>query len=390
MSPDATTGSWYTVNMLFNSGKQTCTYALIYEVGSGSVLLSIIESDPTNHTPTIVWSHREYITTNQTPDLERTAKKLGAALMNVGMLCNSEGMQALQSHNAHARITHCLATLTAPWSYTINKTVHYKGEGVGEFTIDLALIQELATEAAEHTQEELAKHEHLAQDLHIINHRIVSVMANGYEVTELLDKTAQHLTMSHISSLGQAHMTQIINEVHSKTLPKLPLDLHSFMMVLFYVVRGVFPNQSDYCILDVTNEAVELGVVRDKNLTYCSHINGGTNTIAQTINQLTELPHETVMTYLKTPDIEARQSHIPDTKQPLVDKVLLQFQKDLHGLFYEPGDVLITPRTVYLHCDPLLEDFYIEQVQTAICRPLQSTCAVRVITNHTVRGLQWS
>lgn len=345
-------------------------------------MLSIIESCPTAAAPTVIWHHREYTTISQTNDPNRVAKKIATAAMNASMMFNNEGLRALHTHDARARITRSYATIAAPWSYTINKTVNYALENNQTFDIDTSLITHLIETAENSTESELQKHDHLAEDLHIITHQVDTITANGYEVQDPIGQKATQLAVSHTSALAQKHIISLVDEVFTKVLPSVEIQLYSFMIVLSATVRQVFRNSSDYCLLDITHEAVEIGIVRNNSLTYCSHTANGINSLIRAISEVADVPVESAIAYLKASDPKDRVAHIPEHTHSAIEAVLEQYRAKLSTICNETGDTLAAPRTIYLHCHPVYEPFFQELITTALRGTSYQSFAVKSVGRH--------
>jgi len=366
--------------MLLNLVKPTATYALIYEIGSGSVKLSIVESTKNSPTPNTIWSKRELITPNQNANNARSIKKITATTIDLGMLFVSEGMRSLLQHNPRAKITQSYATLSAPWSYTIAKNVTYSEADNAPFTIESDIISQLVTTATTNTKSELDNHAHVAKNLKIINHRISTIESNGYEIKNPIGQTAQFITVSHITSLTQTHIDQLIHDVHAKLLPQVELEVYSFMLVFYATIHNHITTHDDYCLIHVTNEAVELGVVRNKKLSYCTHFGGGIYSLIHEISHSTEIPLENVAAYVKEPTEENRNRHIPTQKQAAVATLLEQYQQALLTLFGETDELLVTPKIVYLYCNEIFEPFLTEQIQKTLCSVQRFNCGVKSVS----------
>ncbi len=118
----------------FSHKDNTVRYGVVVDVGSGSVLASIVESDQTKTYPKVIWSRREYAPLRQIDSLNSTVKSIMTSLINVLMILDGEGRRSLQDLNAKAKISDLQFTIAAPWSYTIAKTISYNSDK--EFTVD--------------------------------------------------------------------------------------------------------------------------------------------------------------------------------------------------------------------------------------------------------------
>ena len=71
------------------------------------------------------------------------------------------------------------------------------------------------------------------------------------------------------------------------------------MLVFYCVLRQLAPDTTEVCLIDITHEATEIGIVRDGILKYVTHVPFGTFTIARDIASLCKVPNEEALAYLR-------------------------------------------------------------------------------------------
>jgi hypothetical protein len=113
----------------------------LIEIGSGSVLGSIVCSYPSKQHPEIIWTKREFATLTADFDFARSIKAMLTALMNVAIGIDNEGRDALRSTIGDHQIETLQVSISAPWAYTISKVIEYESDE--SFTITDSLIKTL-------------------------------------------------------------------------------------------------------------------------------------------------------------------------------------------------------------------------------------------------------
>ena len=110
---------------LFDFGRSSKKYGVLIDIGSGSVLTAIAESDSSSEHPSIIWSHREPAPLKNIDSLEQSINSAITALVNASMQLDSAGRKILRQHNPNAKLTEIQCGISAPWAYTVTKSVNY-------------------------------------------------------------------------------------------------------------------------------------------------------------------------------------------------------------------------------------------------------------------------
>lgn len=344
-------------------------YALLVDVGSGSVGLAIVA--PTE-SATPIWFHREHCPLKVTQSVTESSKAVITTIMNVMMVFESEGRVALAKHNKSAKIGTVQTTVSAPWSYTVARTVKFEKDE--PFIITAQLLAQLATTAADQAMEEFEQ-KHSLKDLGVqeTSRTILDTHANGYRVATPNKQSAKQLSVTHVSTLIREEIVSSITEIQQKLVPAADLHITSFMMANYYVTDALQPTGVDFCLLDITNEATELGIVRHNALQYSTHASFGRASIAREIAQATGVPLHDAFTSIRT---LADQNKIHTD----VKAALQAYQAQIVELFKETGDRLSIPKHIYLGADAGLGEFLAPIVDAAGKEASQGNVLVTVIT----------
>ena len=365
----------------FSSSNTSIRYGAVIEIGSGSVLASIVKSDNTKKTPEIIWSKREYATRRTTNDTAVNAKSVITALMNAVLLLESEGKAVLRQSNPNTHIGHLQVSMTAPWSYTITKVIGYEKDA--PFEITETLLTSLITAAQKKITEDLKENE-LASELGlaIMTRATTDIQANDYKIADPKGKFATNLTLTQVSAVAQTYLTDALEDITHKVFKHAQLERYSFMLMFHCIIRELYNQLSEYCLIDITYEATEIGVIRGGILRYCTHTPIGISTLARTLTTVLNVPLEEAYAFLKEPYHTRAMDTLTDSKLAEVAVVFDEYQNNLAKLFSETGDKLTIPKILFMHGDHHTEEFFSRQLEAAAKKATGSTHAVHGVSTE--------
>ena len=364
---------------LFRSQSTTIRYGVVIEIGSGSVLVAIVKSNQASAHPEIIWSKREHAPRRNESNLATSAKGVMTALMNAMLLIEGEGKKTLAVLSPLATLNHIQVSISAPWSYTITKVINYNEEKA--FIITATLLQSLMDAAQKKITEELKENE-LASDLGltIMTRATTDIQANEYKIFDPVGQTAESLTLTQVSAVAQAYLTDAISDLHTKTLPKAAMERFSFMLMFHCIIRDIHHQMTEYCLIDITDEATEIGIVRGGILRYCTHTAKGINTIARDVAGALDIPTDEAYAFLTEPYHTHAISTLSATKLEKTNIILADYQADITALFHETGDTLSIPKTLFLHAGAQTEAFFSNQIESAAKAATNGTHTVHLVT----------
>jgi cell division ATPase FtsA len=366
---------------LFSKPQPEIRIGAVVEIGSGSVLVSIIRSDATKTIPEVIWSKREYAVKRKDSNTAINAKAVITALMNAVLLLESEGRGSLEQQYPKSKIEHLQVSMTAPWSYTITKVIGYNQ--TESFEITEALLGSLIEAAQKKITEELKENE-LASELGlaIMTRATTDIQANDYKISNAVGKTATNLTLTQVSAVAQTYVTDAIEELHSKIFAKAKLERFSFMLMFHCIIRELYNDLNEYCLIDITYEATEIGVVRGGILRYCTHAPIGISTLARTIAQILNIPLEEAHAFLKEPYHTHAMESLSEDKRAEVLVIFDEYQQNIAKLFKETGDKLTIPKILFMHGGHQVEDFFSVQILAAAKIATNLSHAVHSVTTE--------
>ncbi len=335
----------------------------IIDIGSGSVGVAIVISDVHQAKPEIVWSHREYVLIKDITTTEVPLKEIRTSLINAFLRLGADGIKALTAHTPSLKITHVHTTIAAPWSYTITKTVQFKDEN--PFDITSQFIEELSTTASKQALATVLENEILQEhQLEIIDNQTTGIRINGYPVHHLLTTQARKVSLAHTTAITQKRILSVLEESAEKILPKATLTTHSFMFLYYSVLSYLNPDTTEACIIDITSEATEIGIIREGILTHTTHTAFGTFSIAREIAAICSIPKEEAYAYLKG-DLEFVQKKLSPEKLTELEVLFSSYEDKLTTLFKDTGDTLTIPKTMFLHTEIQTEAFFSTRIKNA-------------------------
>lgn len=142
-----------------------------------------------------------------------------------------------------------------------------------------------------------------------------------------------------------------IMEVHQKLFPRAEVSAISFILMLYCTIRSLYPHTDDVCLVDVTDEATEIGIVRDGSLTYSTHIPFGMFSLAREISAVSGVPLHEALGYLRAANTEGVKANLPQSTHSDLDQIFKAYVDKLAGLLNETGDSLSIPKRIFLHVE---------------------------------------
>lgn len=356
---------------LFGIRHNNDRYGVLIDIGSGSVLAAIVHSKKNEHHPTIVWAHREHAPLRNIDSLEQSAKAVMTALVNAAMLLDAEGRKALHAYNKSAVLTEMQCGIAAPWSYTVTKTINYTQEV--PFEVTKSIIDELLTTVNEKIDSDLKQNESLLNlGLTVITRSTLEILCNGYRVADPYDQKTEQLSIARANVVTQQYLVDAISEMHDKLFPTTNLCSISFILMYYAISKSILKKTYDLCLVDITYEATEIGIIRDGILTYSTHTPFGSFSIAREIAAVTKVPLPEAFGYLHTDKPYSFMTTLSKQQRDEVDAIFEAYTDKVSLLFKETGDELSIPKQISLHSDLSSETFFMDLIQRAAKRAIKA------------------
>lgn len=336
---------------------------LVIDIGSGSVGLALVLASENEVQPRIIWSCRENSLIKEMPSLQGSLREITTALINAFLRLGSEGIRSLRDQAPGHHINDVLVTIAAPWSYTITKTVNYSEEN--PFTVSKNLLADLATASSRDALESLAQTAlQESAGLTPIDQETIGYLANDYPADNIEGVVTKHVALVALTAVTHQRLLTSVEEAIDKLIPRATVRATSFMMAFYETFRRLHPTLEACCLVDVTNEATEIGIVRDGFLQHVTHTAFGSFSITREIAAIGKIPKEEAFVYLRGGHAFFEQA-LSVGQQEEVQQVLTSYREKVTQLFTHTGDTLAIPKTIYVHADTDTEVFFAAEIARA-------------------------
>ncbi len=355
---------------------QKGTNVVLIHIGSGSVGIAIVHISNARK-PTVIWSHREYVLLSAQASGD-SSRLIETTLINSCLELGNRGLQALRHSDYSNSIEHFFVSVSAPWMYTVPKTVNFSDER--DFLIDDGLLESLADAAFSQTTTMIEQNEFLTSlELVPVAHAITGTIVNGYSVPDPIGKKAKNLVLAHTAELAWQKIMSILEDALYKIFPHPKVSVRSFAYTLFSVLKQRNQHIIETCIVDVTTEATEITFVRDGILADVLFMPFGSYSIAREIAHASQLPLEEAYSFLKSGESQII-SKLSSARQKEVEDILKSYESKVSELFLSAQDELSVPPYVYVHCEHNILSFFKSRVE----RALSSTDGAGMAVAHAV------
>jgi hypothetical protein len=185
--------------------------------------------------------------------------------------------------------------------------------------------------------------------------------------------------------VAQQYLVEAIDELHDKLFPQTKSHKISFILVLYTISRELLSQTYDVCLVDITYEATEIGIVRDGILTYSTHTPFGTFSLAREISAITGVPLHEAIAYLHTEKPYSFTESLNKSQKEDIDALFEAYIDRVTNLFYETGDSLSIPKQISLHTDLHTEPLFIDLIEKAAKRSTRVSPKITVISNEIIK-----
>ena len=366
--------------MLFKRGRRSSKlrFGAIIDIGSGSVGVAIVLSESGKKNPEIVWSYRERMPVRR-QNTKESEKRLISTLLNVLMILGKDGIKNLQAVGGTREIKQVAVNISAPWSYTVTRTIHMRAERPFRVTRELLdeLIEKSSDQAKSHISEKLLSDK---LDLSVINNTTVKVTENGYVVNEPYRDDINKLSVSQLIGMTTSSLEKTIIETVEKILPSVNLEIDTFAYTYYQALSRLSPKTNEACLIDITAEATEIGIIRRGILEVSSHVPYGSYTLANSISTSLKITPEEALSYLRTTDGESAKL-LSGEEQQKVNEVIAEYEAALVELFQRTGDALSLPRTIFMHTDHHTEKFFSDRITNSAHSSTNIDHSIHLVTS---------
>ncbi len=239
------------MGLLFSTLKKDKLIA-VFDIGSGSVGGALVRIYGDNKTlPKIIKTTRTDIVDREELDFSVFMKDMILAL---GFASRSIYESKLGAPDE------IVCVLASPWYLSETRLIKMSKERSFTFTksiIDDLLNKEISSLDVIYKN----KYGEVESIPEVIEHPIVGVSLNGYNINNPLGKKTKSIEMNMVISLSPKLFLDKIKETISKSFHHTPISFSSFMVSSYLSVRDKYMNQDSYLLLDIGGEVTDVGVV---------------------------------------------------------------------------------------------------------------------------------
>ncbi len=331
----------------FHSGNTGSSYGAIIDIASGTIGIGIVASRKGDPLPHLIYSHRASMRISEHTGEEENLRRIREVLLSACLLLSQEGNTALRAYDRRARITKLFVTCSSPWSYTIARNVHYESDEPFEVTPSIIndLVQSAEAEMVSHVQEISKTRE---GGFEIVESATVDIHINDYPVHSPLRQKGVSLELSHIAGLIPTEILEALHEVQDKLFPNTELRTHTYMLIMYCVLRDLFPRLSSSCIIDVTGEATEFGIVENNLLIENTFVGVGSSSFVRSIMETTKKPVTDIHSIIQEFDDtdKAFPNELKENTQAYIDAVITAIDNITTRRIF-PTNVIFTTHKPY-------------------------------------------
>ncbi|QQR65190.1 hypothetical protein IPH92_01235 [Candidatus Kaiserbacteria bacterium] len=318
-------------------------YGVLVDISSGTVGIAIVASPKGAKLPQLIYTHRNTMRiTEHGSEKSENIRRVREALFSASLILSQEGKQVLNEFDSNAVITKMYVTCSSPWSYTVARTVHF--EDNVPFRITNSIINDLIQSAESEILNHIRGVEHVTSNgFSIVERATVDITVNDYPVVHPLNLKGTILGLSHITGLVPQEILDAVNEVQEKLFTETELRTHTYMLIMYCVLRDIFPRLNTLCIVDITGEETEFAIVENGLLIENSSVPVGSNTFIREIMKSTGKPSADIQSHMSLVGNEAHLNAAEFT--PHIESYKKQISETLSQLLEHrsiPADIVIT------------------------------------------------
>ena len=338
---------------IFSKNKNKNELMLVFNIGSSSVEGALFLAQSSG-VPKIIFSTSEQIQLEDKIDIDRFYNLAMQSLEIVAGRIYKAGLGAPKE---------IFCVLSSPWHVSQTRIINYKKNTPFVFTAKLA-------ESLIKKETELFEEEHLKNKVsgavsnRIIELKNIKTTLNGYETAEPINQKVQELEIIIFISMSEEETLKKIEDTISKSFHFNKIRFCSFTLSSFTVVRGMYPKQENFLLLDVGGEVTNVAMVKKnilhESISFPSGRNFLTRGVASSLG-CTLSEANSLISLLKDGHAEKTVVEKLETViNQLKAKWLKEFQESLVNI---SNDISI-PSTIYMTADKDLADFFCQTIKS--------------------------
>jgi hypothetical protein len=314
--------------------------------------MAIVDLQSAERLPKVLFAHREYLKVTDYSDTESRIRALKNALFTASLEYAQGGMAALREHDPKGRVAEVLFICGAPLAVTSTRFIKIEDET--PFLITAEKVKALIAEAERADEEEHKASERFKEEgLVLVERSVVHTMVNGYLTSDPYGKKGKELSLAHISGLMPAALESLMREIEDKVMPHTHRISHTFALVLFCVIRDLYPETPHGVLIDISGEATEIMVMQDEVLRESLAVPYGTHTFLRDVaSALGTFPDEALGHIREYGDAS------PESVKLAIASASEAYVKKIEALFADLKTRFVLPHHFFLSTSKNLDTFF--------------------------------
>jgi len=332
----------------FGSDNKKRTYAALIDISSGSVGVGIVVTSPHEELPTVLFSHRISMRITKYDSIKADdLRRVRESLFSGCLILSQEGYEILKEYDHHAKISDIVITCSSPWAYTFSQSVQYENDI--RFKVNNSIVEDLVKSAIEEISNKLKESPLFsAQGFETVEQITTEIKINDYPVKNPIGLSGTIVGLAHTIGIVPRDIVIAIDEVRDKLFNHADYHIHTAVFTYYRVIQNIFKNVNSMCIINMSDEATEFGVVENGLLHENKYDSYGTNTFIREIMQKTGKPKGDVVASLHA---YSESSHISSAEiEAYVEIYATRIAETLSALFAKrliPNEIFIATNSVH-------------------------------------------
>lgn len=327
----------------------------IFDIGSGSVGGALVRMPSDGKKlPTIIKSTRTDIVNRKEVDFNLF---LDDMILALGFTSQSIYQSSLGAPDE------IVCVLASPWYLSETRMIKMSKER--SFTFTKKIVNDLLLKEIEMLNKDFQeKYKGVDSASEVIEHPIVGVSLNGYQVDDPLGKKTQSIEMNMIISLSPKICLDKITETLSKSFHSTPISFTSFMVASYISVRDRYMNHDSYLLLDIGGEVTDVGIIYKGILKESLSFPYGRKTLFRDISKTLNIELRDAVEIFSLYNKNTLSQKEKLKLLPVLESIKSTWNKSFKKCIDTLPRTLTLPNVIFLTIDDDVKDWFVEIVDS--------------------------
>ncbi len=256
---------------------------ILFDVGSASVGAGLVAFTP-GEKPHILYTTRKDIAISPKTSAERLFFAMRESFHKAGEDLQRKGLPILKDLGfQQVQIDHVYTVFSSVWYISQTKNIQAEFDEPKKITAQY-IEERVKEEENDFVNSSLGAYvEQQEEDFYLLEHNVLQIKLNGYDIAEPHGKEASDFEMSLFISMIPDVVARIAIDTVSNLFHTESLHMHSFALSSFSTLRNIFVHDQDFMFLDVAGEVTDVGLVKDGALVESASFPMGRNALVREI-----------------------------------------------------------------------------------------------------------